>query len=78
MQGLEFGDGVIQFIREDEDIQCHIGFHAVCVQEGGDGWKLVLAEVVGPHAGVEVAQAEKNGVCAICDSRAQALPVACR
>ena len=33
MQGLEFGDGVIQFIREDEHIQRDIGFHAVRVQE---------------------------------------------
>jgi hypothetical protein len=62
MKGLEFGYGVIQFIREDEHIQRDIGFHAVCVKEGSDSWKLILAEVVSPHAGVEAAQAKENGI----------------
>jgi hypothetical protein len=48
------------------------------VQEGGDGWKLVLAEVVSPHAGVEAAQAKENGIRPIRHSGTQALPVACR
>jgi hypothetical protein len=76
MQGLEFGDGIIQFIREDEHIQRDIGFHAVCVEEGGDSRKFVFSEVISPHAGVEAAQAKENGIGAICHSGAQTLPIA--
>jgi hypothetical protein len=50
----------------------------VCVQEGGNSWKFILAEVVSPHAGVEAAQAKENGIRSICHSGTQALPVACR
>ena len=78
MQGLEFGDGVIQFFREDQHIQGDIGFDAVGVEKCRYRWKLVLAKVVSTHARVEAAQAKENGISSVRHSGSQALPVACR
>jgi hypothetical protein len=78
MQGLEFGDGVLKLVGEDEHIQGDIGFDAVRVEKCRYRWKLVLAEVVSTHARIEAAQAKENGISAVRHSGTQALPIACR
>ena len=72
---LEFGDGIGQFLREDQDIQSDIAFHAVAVEESHHLRQFLLAEIVSAHAGVEFRESEKHSVGAVCHSGFEAIPV---
>ena len=75
VQCLEFRDGVGQLVGENQDIQRHIALHSVAVEEAHHLGQILLAEVVGAHAGVEFREAKKNGVRAIRHGGFEAIPV---
>ena len=78
MQGLKFGNGIGKLVREDEDIQGHIGFDSVIVEKGDDFGQFLVAEIVSPHACIEAGEAKKNGIRTIGHGGPQAIPISRR
>ena len=70
--------GVGHLVLEDEDVEGDIALHAAPVQEFHQPGQIGLGEIVGPHAGVELLQAEVDRVRAVLDRGPGAFPIACR
>ena len=69
---LSFG----QLAGEDERVEGHVALHASTMQEGYDVRQLVERKIVGAGPRIEAPlEAEVNGVRAILDGRADAIPV---
>ena len=70
--------GLGEFVGEDQRVEGHVALHAATVQIGHQFRQVSLFEVLGPHAGVEAADAEEHRVGAVLDRRADAVPFAGR
>ena len=68
--------GVGELVGEDEDVEGDVAADAALVEKLHERGEVGLREVFGAHAGVETLEAEVNGVGAILDGGAHALPVA--
>jgi hypothetical protein len=71
----ELGFGVGEFGGEDEGVEGDVTFDAVGVEEGHQAGEVFFGEVVGAEAGVEAGHAEVDGVGAVGDGGASAVPV---
>ncbi len=69
------GFGVGEFGGEDEGVEGDVTFDAVGVEEGHQAGEVFFGEVVGAKAGIEAGHAEVDGVGAVGDGGAGAVPV---
>ncbi|OQB92401.1 MAG: hypothetical protein BWX86_01839 [Verrucomicrobia bacterium ADurb.Bin122] len=74
--GAQVALGVGEFVGEDEGVEGDVAAHAALVEERHEPGQVGEREVVGAHAGVEALEAEVDGIGAVFDGGAHALPVA--
>ena len=67
---------LLPLIGKDEDVHRDAGPHAVAMQVGDEGGKVVAREVVRPHAGVEAIEAEVDRMSTVGHGGPHAVPVA--
>ena len=70
--------GLGHLVLEDQDVEGDVALHAAPVQELHQLRQIGLGEVVRPHPGVELLQAEVDRVRAVLDRGPRALPIARR
>ena len=74
--GFDVFDGGFEFVGEDEGVEGEEAFDVVGVEIVDDLGEFFEREVGGAVAGVELVEAEVDGVCAVGDRGAHRIPVA--
>ena len=75
-EGADVVGGFGDLVGEDEDVEGDVAAHAAPVEEAHELRKVGGGEVVRAHPGVEALKAEVDGVGAVLDGGAHAVPVA--
>ena len=70
--------GVFELVGKDQCVECYVAPHATLMQVSHEIGQVGLGEVLATHAGIEAIQAKENGIRAIFDGSARALPIPCR
>ena len=68
--------GVGQFVLEDQRVERDVALHAAPMQELHQLRQIGVGEIVRPHPGVELVQAEVNRIRAVLDGGLGAIPIA--
>lgn len=68
----------LQFVRKDQSVERHVAAHAPAMQKLHELRQVRLGEVMGAHPGVELVEAEVDGVCTVLHGGFRAFPIASR
>ena len=71
----ERAGGFGELVREDKRIEGHVPFDPAAMQISHEFRQVGLLEILGPDAGIETTHAEEDGVGAVLDRRADAIPL---